>query len=71
MKLIVYAIQNKYGEYFNRVHRDFRPLCQNTLFVMNKNQARRVMRETFAFSGKNLDEYIVAPLVISEYEGRY
>ena len=36
----IYATKDlKTGNYWNRVHKDFRPLCQNTAFYKTFNEA--------------------------------
>lgn len=61
--MIVYAIKDlDTGLFWNRIHKDFRPLAQNTLFVKDTGQARRaldprcisgVVRDVY--KGRNLD----------------
>lgn len=34
------------GLFWNRIHKDFRPLSQNTLFVKDTGQAKRALAHT-------------------------
>lgn len=42
--MIVYAIKDlDTGLFWNRAHKDFRPLAQNTVFLKNTGQAKRAL----------------------------
>lgn len=38
--MIIYAIKNKEDKFFNRVHKDFRELSQNTAFYKTEKNAK-------------------------------
>lgn len=64
---VFYAIKNKKTkEYFNRVHRDFRPFAQNTLLCKNENQAKRVMKESSSFREKYMNESEIVKICLME-----
>lgn len=37
--MIIYAIKNLDGNYYNSIHKEFRPLAQNTAFYKNEKLA--------------------------------
>ena len=40
--MVVYALKDTAtGMFWNRIHKDFRPLSQNTLFLVNEGQVKR------------------------------
>lgn len=46
--MIVYAIKNLEGNFYNSIHKEFRPLAQNTAFYKNKKLASSEMLHSLA-----------------------
>lgn len=42
-QIIIYAIKNLDGNFYNSIHKEFRPLAQNTAFYKNKKLASSEM----------------------------
>lgn len=71
--MIVYAIKDlDTGLFWNRDHKDFRPLAQNTLFLVNEGQVKRATEyatmgyvRRCAFENKNI---IAVKIEIIEYK---
>lgn len=45
---IIYAIKNLEGNFYNGIHKEFRPLAQNTAFYKNEKLARSEMLHSLA-----------------------
>lgn len=47
-QLIIYAIKNLEGNFYNSIHKEFRPLAQNTAFYKTKQLASSEMYHSLA-----------------------
>ena len=64
--IIVWAIKDiNTGLFWNRIHKDFRPLSQNTLFCKSHMMVEYSMRNASCIRQQEFDRHNIKPVMIT------